>query len=331
LQDKQLRKIEKNNSTYKKLWNEKMEREKSSFSNGLRFSVGSESFGPYIYGDYAGEGGSAWGYGFDFILFTKQGKKLSYIFCDEDNVYKLFDLDYSLFWSYGPLGVGYYCEEFWDMYAGELNGIDDATGLPRRESSYRNVVQALGISASELKEAYRRMKEEPEYARDVFPELTDEQFEAYAKYLKTLDVPPNFVIQAACMKNNEKAETLLNMPGMVYVKELGYSIWFGDIFMYSEISAEELIEFDLTTDSFSTLLKDMKNYFEKGNGYVMDVGMIDDKGRNAEQVLDVLLSEYDRQIKENPKTGEAWYFIPVAVVSLVAGIFVICPRRKKFD
>ena len=67
----------------------------------------------------------------------------------------------------------------------------------------------------------------------------------------------------------------------------------------------------------------MKNYFEKGNGYVMDVGMIDDKGRNAEQVLDVLLSEYDRQIKENPKTGEAWYFIPVAAVSLVAGIFVI--------
>ena len=44
--------------------------------------------------------------------------------------------------------------------------------------------------------------------------------------------------------------------------------------------------------------------------------------------IDYLESEREKQLA-NPKTGEAWYFIPVAAVSLVAGIFVICPRRKR--
>jgi hypothetical protein len=172
------------------------------------------------------------------------------------------------------------------------------------------------------------MKEEPEFARNILTEMPDAEFELYKNYLKELTIPENFMIEAYCMEDDAKAESLLNIPGMVYVKELGYSIYAYYIFMYPHIPVEDVLEFDLTTDSFSLLLNDVKDYFEYEDCYYVKEGAKDDQGRTPRQRLDLIMQNRIKQLA-TPKTGEAWYFIPVAAVSLVAGIFVICPRRKR--
>ena len=72
------------------------------------------------------------------------------------------------------------------------------------------------------------------------------EFELYKNYLKELTIPENFMIEAYCMEDDAKAESLLNIPGMVYVKELGYSIYAYYIFMYPHVPVEDVLKFDLT-------------------------------------------------------------------------------------
>ena len=187
---------------------------------------------------------------------------------------------------------------------------------------------SLEIS-DELREAYRKMKTEPQIIRDIIPELTDNQFKKYTNYLKTAKVPENFMIEAACMEDDEKGETLLNYPGMVYIKELGYSVWSHNIFQYNYISVEQLSEFDLTTDSFSLFLEDIKNYFESADIIFFDRnGAPDSKGRTPRERFKLLYTEYKKQLA-NPKTGDSVYLIPVAVVSFTIGVYFVYPRKKR--
>ena len=321
-------------SEYDKLWQEKMEYEKKMFGEGIRYRTGPEDFSPLTHGDI-GLDGSGVG-GFDFILFTAQGQKLTYnYYPHKGNILDASGWSFSAYWDEWETKTRclVLCEELYGYFIDEIYEIDEKYDEYKYTSPYRLIVQKLGITKDELKEAYRKMKEEPEYLRRAIPELTDTEFEAYKEYLKNVEIPENFVIEAACMKDDEKAETLLNYPGFVYVKELGYSIeakaMFEHIFSYKTIPIEDIVEFDLTTDGFILFFDDMKAYFEMEGNFFDRQGFKDDKGRTPRQVFDILFAEHERQMRENPKTGEPVYLIPVAVISLTLGVYAIYPRKKR--
>ena len=306
-------------SDYEKLWQEKLEYEK----NLDKFELVNRMVSLIYYADY-------YRVGFDFMLFTEQGKKLTYKYYPQapsDGSWE--GLAISPFWRGEPFdGRRYHCVELKEYFT-ECRKEDYNIYGKGSISAYRNVVRSLGLSVDELKEAYRRMKEEPEYVRDGRPEISDEEFKDYCEYLKTVEIPPNFVLEAACMADDEKAESLLVLPGAVYIKEIGYSVNCDRIFyMYNLISVEQLLEYDLSTDSFVKLLSDLDEKFDDLNSVFENSK--DEKGRTAEERYNILLAEQNRQLK-NPSTGEALYLIPVALVSLAIGALVIYPRRRKID
>ncbi len=314
--------------SFKELWAEKIRKEGVYSSTGLRYiaSYYSSSF----HCELGGEGGSVWGMGYDFILYTEQGQKLTYNYYTNDTSNRKGAM-FSSNWEYFG-GKIYLCEELEEWFK-EIDIDDEETGLYTHKSRYRLIVQKLGLTADELREAYRKMMEEPEYARDILSELSDKEFKNYALHLKDCGVPANYIIEGACMKDDAKGEALLASPGVAYCKELGYSIDARAIFQYSYTPVEELFKYDLTTTSISTWMEDLNAYFEhygdKGN--LGNFGVNDSQGRTPRERFNVLYAEYERQMSQKPQTGEALYLIPVALVSLTLGALVIYPRRRKID
>ena len=327
LQDKQLQEKLDTEKNYKELFAEKLSYEADCYGQ-LRYSTNLADYRALFYGDFAGEGGDFWGYGYEFLPFTEKGQKLTYEFFEGDWYYE--GAYFSGFWNIFYGEVAYTCIELSDILSQSSKKYNDEAYIYK--SKYRSVVQALGITEEELREAYRKMVEEPEYARKVLTNLSDEEFELYAKYLKTVDIPENFMIEAACMKNEEQAQTLLAYPGIVYVKELEYCIHAKTVFMFNWIPIEEVLEFDLTTDSFKLFVQDIAAYFAYDDEILFDeFGIKDDKGRTPRENHLLLVAEHEKQMAQAPSTGEALYLIPVALVSLALGALVIYPRRRKID
>ncbi|MBE6543036.1 MAG: hypothetical protein E7675_01410 [Ruminococcaceae bacterium] len=313
--------------SFDKLWAEKLAYEEPLDEDGLRYTTSFEqSYDTIFYGDFAGEGGDVWGFGFEFLPFTEQGKKLTYkYYTDYSDQWE--GAGFSKFWNRLDGTPEYLCIELENYY-------DECHDLEGYNCMYRFVIQKLGITADELREAYRRMSEEPEYARQTLKELTDSEFEAYAKYLKNESVPPNFVIEAACMKDEEKAASLLVKPGSAYVKELGYCIDAWDLFFGYKYTVEDFQNFDLTTVSLKVFFADIKAYFEYDSPYYDGIffdweGYDDDLGRTPRQRFEALYAEYERQL-ENPKTGEELVFVPLAIVSFILGIMIVCKKRRSY-
>ena len=308
-------------SEYDKLWNEKL-----TYEMDKKVYYGQDSTYSLSYG-----------VDFSFILFTNQIDELSYEFInyyDVDENHTMLSSYWRKLNAYGPVFDGKV------VASKKLRNIinsceisESAWSILSGKSEFRHIVRTLDISYDELKTAFSRMKNEPEYVRDVFSYMTDDEFLDIAEYFKSLETPPDYILKAACMKNDEQAESLLASPGSVYIKEKGRTYSSLSVILYSDwFSVDELCEFDLTTKSFVKFISDIDRVYDEFYDYHFnDTGYLlfkDEKGRDGLQRYDYIVSNQKKQLA-NPKTGEAWYFIPVAAVSLVAGIFVICPRRKR--
>jgi hypothetical protein len=315
-------------ATYAELW----ERKRAYETENRYVSLGMEYIVYVCYGDDYGEGGDNYGYGWAFILFTEQGKKLTY------NYEKQFEVSKSEngYWLWR--GVPIEGEPITDYWSWEDEYVFTCLELrewietcydkayPGHSSPYRNVVQSLGVTADELKEAYRKMKEEPEFAREILSYMTDEEFAQFASYLKERDVPPDFVIEAACHDDDVEGEMLLAVPGNVYVKEWDCTISCCDIFPYPEVSMEELAKCNLTTDSFRLFMSDME---QKISRLLWHGDYTDEQGRNLIGRYEYLVSEMNRQLAAAETGDSAVQGVIVLALAIPALAATFILRRKK--
>ena len=256
----------------------------------------------------------------DFIFYTKAAKEIT------------------LIKEIGETAIGWTTDVAWGgrefyVYSPEIRSVSDkcySDLATQAVSSVREIIKHFGITKTEFLEAYKTMQEDPYAIRPLFGFLSDEEFETLdvgtINSKGTLSTPPEFIVEGLFMEDERKAYDLLTFYHSIYVPdlervvtvlELEYRKFYG----YDCISLDELLNHDLTTDSAGEFIKFLKNDYKTND---------DSDFLLSDEEIALLESERQKQLA-NPKTGEAWYFIPVAAVSLVAGIFVICPRRKKFD
>ena len=184
-------------------------------------------------------------------------------------------------------------------------------------SLLRACIKYFNISKEELKKANKKMVDDPDSIRNLLSFLSDSEYENAKVYSgKFYYRPiPDYAIEALYLKDDIVANNLLCCQHSIYLggefnRIITHREFRGDINLYGDLEGlhKKMYGCDLTpfwVGEFFELYKD-----ENIDG------------------IDGLISERQKQLA-NPKTGEAWYFIPVAAVSLVAGIFVICPRRKR--
>ena len=231
-------------STYEELWAEKVAYEKN-------FGVT----------DGTSEGHWNLFYGFDcnFVLYTEKAKNLTFEVSWDDHELGKDILAY--------LGEGKYllCNELWEVYHGtwKHNENGESCGPGPVYSFVRKLVKALGLTREEVLRAYDKMKNEPESARAVLSFLSDEQFEEYVSYVKTIGKPTNFMFEAAFLEDDAEGESLLCKTGTVYFPELGYSLattrLVGDT-RSADFPIEMFLEFDLTSDEFGYYLANLRRY-----------------------------------------------------------------------
>ncbi len=310
-------------STYEELWAEKIAYEKED--GFISLGEASENVVNICYGDDFAEGGDSFGYEWGFLLYTEQGQKLTYQYENYRNEV----VGYNISWGYdywdGEENRIITCTELREMIDSCMD-LDPSFAEIAQTSCYRNVVQTLDITLEELRAAYRRMKEEPEYARKALSFMTDEEFKNYLSHGLRRTAPPDFVIEAACLADDDQAEMLLAVPGNVYIKERGYTISCMDIYYGADTRVEEFKKFDLTTDSFVKFFDDMGS----SNTVEYRFGPIVGKdGRTPGEKHDYLLAEYNRQLKA-AQTGDnamtALWVIAFALPTLAA---VVTVRRKR--
>ncbi len=299
-------------SDYEKLWQEKLEYEKDK-----SVSYGQDNMYSLSYG-----------YDYSFILFTEQRDKLTYTVINK-NEGKGNGIAVSRYWysldsidNYDKMVVS---TELLDI-VNSCPQHDFESGISAGKSEFRHIVRTLGISYDELKNAFYRMENEPEYVREIFSYMTDDEFSDLSNYFKSCATPQNFVLEAACMDDDNKAEALLAPPGSVYIKERGMIFSSISLLRNSDLTVEEICNFDLTTNSFAKFISDMENTVDKFG----DDEWKDKKGRTPTEKYALIVAEQEKQLK-NPSTGEAVYLIPVAIVSFALGALVIYPRRRKID
>ncbi len=317
-------------STYQDLWAEKSAYEKEV--GYISLGEASENIVNICYGDDFSEGGDAMGYGWAFLLFTEQGQKLTYLRIEDDYPYEEGYCVWNSYWggtdSYDR-GFVLVCVELKEMIESCQN-LDPSFSENAQKACYRNVVQTLGITSEELHEAYRRMREEPEYARNILSYMDDDEFAYILDLFKTCRIPPNFVIEAACLADDDQAEMLLAVPGNVYIKERGYTIPCIDIydtFHGADTSVEEFKNFDLTTDSFDKFFADM----ESGDVVEGRFGpCLGKDGRTPKEKHEYLLAELDRQLaakEAGDATVTSVFVLSLALSTL--GALVLAKKKRK--
>ncbi len=313
-------------NTYEELWAEKIAYEKED--GFISLGEASHCVVNVCYGDDFGEGGDAMGYGWAFLLFTEQGQKLTYRFIKNDYPYEEGYNVWGSYWHWESEDA-FVCVELKEMIE-SCENLDPTFAPSARTAAYRNVVQTLGITSEELHEAYRKMREEPEYARNILSYMDDAEFAYISSCFKECRIPPNFVIEAACLADDDQAEMLLAVPGNVYIKERGYTIPCIDIyatFHGADTSVEEFKNFDLTTDSFDKFFADM----ESGDVVEGRFGpCLGKDGRTPKEKHEYLLAELDRQLAAK-ETGDSTVtsvlVLALAVPTLGALVWVKKKRR----
>ena len=253
------------------------------------------------------------------ILYTEQGKSLKYEFVESYDGGLDMVSDYL---SGGFVGCNEILEIRRSCYnAGAYKWVDI--------SMYRGVMQALGITSDELRQAYKTMKETPEVVRELLPFLSDEQFAQFVEQTKEAEIPENFVIEAACMEDVELGEALMCVPGSVYVPEWGGSVSMVELFSISCISNGMHVELfdsvDMTTEAFGCFIEDLKNAFE-------DKDLFDDvkspDGRTAIEKLEYLEAAREAQLKAAQTEDGAVTALWVVSLALPA-LTVVAVKRKR--
>ena len=291
-------------SDYEKLWAEKVAYEQEK---GIIYTSG--EYVVYIcYGDDFGEGGDNYNeYGWAFLLYTEKGKELAYRASEIDEGWSIFPM---------YIGINLVCDELREMCISNNTPKELEERWFLKRSDYRYIVQSLGITSEELHEAYRKMREEPETARQTLSFLSDDEFEIYLKGLKRLTDPENFMIEAACMENDDQGEMLLAVPGNVYIKELGYSVSVQRI-MSQTMNKESFLDYDLTTESFVRFMDDLQTLAAKG-WWKIDA----DK-------YEFLIEEQARQLSAAETGDNAVTALWVVALALPALAVVTLKRKRK--
>jgi hypothetical protein len=116
-------------------------------------------------------------------------------------------------------------------------------------SHLRKCVQYFGITKEELKEANRKMQEEPDSIRTLFPFLTDDQFEGARKDNGLFCYEPlaDFMIEALYLEDEEAANNLLCEPYAVYVEDLDRAVTLKMLYD-GDLGFSDLLACDLTSD-----------------------------------------------------------------------------------
>ena len=314
-------------TTFEDLWQKKVDYEKE----WGYLSTGAEYIMYVCYGDDHGEGGDNYGYGWAFLLFTEQGRKLTYQL--ELYLPQVSFLGYEIATIIGEDRVGELtCLELKEMIYASYDQSSEAMETTKyaHKSPYRNVVKTLGLTPEELKEAYRKMKEEPESARDVLSFMTDAEFASFADYLRDKDVPPDFVIEAACLADDVQAETLLAVPGNVYIPEMDLTASCLAFIKYYQIDIYDIVKCDLTTDSFVRLVADIERSierFDKDAQYYS--GMIDEYGNWPSDRFEILVKAQKAQLAAKETGDGAVQGITVLALAIPALAATLILRRKR--
>ncbi len=151
----------------------------------------------------------------------------------------------------------------WFMTSPEIDAAIQTTHIdewrPDRHeynSHLRKCVQYFGITKEELKEANRKMQEEPDSIRDLFPFLSDSKFESARKENGLFCDEPlaDFMIEALYLEDDEAANNLLCEPYAVYVKDLDCAV---TLKMYYDggLVLSDLLAADLTSDWMGRFLE----------------------------------------------------------------------------
>jgi len=262
-----------------------------------------------------------------FIPYTKAGKDLVYEIKTEEFAGEYPYPPYLYVLRYAQDSV-LYSQELIDIYHESLIvPTDDRPGV----CNTRKMLQSLGITEEDMRNAYERMKNEPESIREILSCLNNEEFEGYlASIEQRLSImekypTPDFVISALFLENETEAQYLLSKTGAVYVPELGYAL-FTDM-LIGGTSAEEIVQHDLTTKGFGYYLKNLRKLIE--GGWYSGIHF-DSDGRTAMEKLEYLESAREAQLKA-AQTGDgavsALWVVALAVPALAAVILVKRKRR----
>ena len=200
-------------------------------------------------------------------------------------------------------------------------------------SALREAVKYFDISKEELVEAFRKMKEDPDYIRPLLSFLSDEEYESSKLEDGTFGKTdwPEFVIEAMYIEDDAKAHDLLTYRNVVYIPELGrvtetneietaeYYLTFDERY-HAEgyLTIDDLIKFDLTSDSMGLFIEHLRKRVDEDTAIEI-----------SEERMAMLEAAREYQLANPPQTGEALYLIPAALVSLALGVLVIYPRKKK--
>ncbi len=298
-------------STYAELW-----QEKRHYENAKGYiATGAENF---IHRHYMEQPES---HSIEVLLYTEQGKSLTY------EMISSYDGGLDMVSDYLPGGyIG--CAELMNIRLScyDKQGVDDRAYI----SMYREVMQVLGISADELRQAYQKMQDAPESAKELLMFLSDEQFEAFLDDVRAIEMPQNFVIEAACMEDDATAEALLCIPGNVYVAEWGGSVSVVDIFgRYNELLVEFFDTIDMTTRSFAYFIEDL-NTLEKSGSYLFDDDIKSPDGRTAMEKLEYLESVREAQLQAKQAGDSTVISVLVLALALpTLGVVVLAKKKRK--
>ncbi len=240
-------------STYAELWAEKVAYEKDrEITDGVW-----EGFDWDIF----------YGFSSTFLLYTEKAKDLTFEIASNDYengvpeyVLVVFNDGYCLL-----------CNELMEVYSSmwKENENGESCGPGPVYSYVRKLVKTLWLTREEALAAYDKMKNEPESVRGILPTMTDEQFDDYVSYVKSIKKPANFIFEAAFLEDDKQGESLLCKTGSVYFPELGYSLATTRLVGSNhspDFPIEMFGEFDLTSDEFGYYLANLRRYL-KPNSY----------------------------------------------------------------
>ena len=190
-----------------------------------------------------------------------------------------------------------------------------------RTSQLRQCIKYFGITKEQLKEANRKMQEEPNSIRELFPFLTDGEFEdAKMKYglFSGLFCEPlaDFMIEALYLEDDETANNLLCEPNSVYLKDIDYAINTGWLMDGGRFSKKDILAADLTSEWVGRFLEYESNKEDP----------------DPENYTDEIIAAREEQLRQVQAGENTAAFVGCAVISLslTAGV-VVARRKKKYD
>ena len=116
-------------------------------------------------------------------------------------------------------------------------------------SQLKACIEYFDISKDELIAANQKMQNNPNAIRELFPFLSDAEFEAAKKGNGMFCIEPlaDFMIEALYMDDTEMAYNLLRKPYAVYVKEMDRMVTSREI-DENALDVNDLSHYDLTSD-----------------------------------------------------------------------------------